>query len=241
MNKRKSPYLNFVVMVVVLFLITCNLLPTPTTETPHKTLTPETLQKIDIIEAYDAINSLSSFQYTTTINSVSSEEPEETSIVYEGVYVSTNYSWRTDLWVSDQGEKKMTIQFYSTGNQTWWKLIGLTDWTTEPFPFLNLEEMAKAASPFALWPEFLRFFQVGILQSGGMKTISGLECYEYKFLPVDISDTIELRMCMTSETVPLRMEFSAWVGAESTHVIQELSHINDPTNVVEPPTDLIRP
>lgn len=198
-------------------------------ETPELPAMP---QELHLGDARTALNGLSSFQYVTTGEFES--EGNATTIHCEGVYVQANQAWRADCRFAE--EEEVLVQFYSVGDRTWWGAEGGMGWLPVSSGS-SVEQTAGEAAPFAYWPD-ARHWQIGTLQPEPMRSIAGVGCYEYAFIPSDASEDVQLRLCVIPEgAVPIRMESSARGDNFTVLIIREFSRLDDPDNVVEPPAD----
>jgi len=209
-----------------------NVIRPPTSEMP---------EKLHIDDARMALNGLSNFRYRTT------QEFTDTRKAFayysEGLYVQLNQAWRAKF--GEIGEEPFVeFLFHPSIGETLLKGGDMTMWFPVSWDEAS-EEMARDSAPFAFWPDPPQEHRVGVLQPGSTRTVAGLECNEYLFTWTGSSDygeaEVQVRLCVTpEEMIPLRVHGIASLE-DGTRLVRtlELSHINDPTNVVEPPEEYV--
>lgn len=190
-------------------------------------------ERLHMDDARMALNRLASFQYVTNA------EIKDSTYNVKGVYVQANQAWRAE-WRWKPEDAEPFLKLASIGDQAWLAVGKSTTWL--PSALLpDSKQMVDDASPFANWPS--SSFQEGILQPGSKRAVSGLVCNEYIFTASATTKRgnkadFQARLCVTADSlIPLRLETSISVTAEGFRslITRELSHLNDPSNVVEPP------
>lgn len=209
--------------------------PTPTADIPLE---------LHIDDARRGLDGVASFRYVT-----SGEYREDGSVVLahrvEGVYVRTNNAWHAEWTLSVPGS--LNFEFVSIGEQQWVNVGQGGDVAWLPMSIARglpdsegIEQAARDSDPFAGWPNpATTSIEVGVLQPGPARTISGMSCHEYLFtsseaLEMGTANT-QVRLCVTAEGIPLLIESSADMAGATLLVTQELSAFGDPTHVVAPP------
>jgi len=193
--------------------------------------TSEMPQRLYLDDARMALNSLASFRYITTAELVSETTSSPTT---EGVYVQANQAWSAKWSVGNEVE----IDILVVGNDTWASMTKGETWLPiEVYENLyeGMNNVVDTTTPFWLWPDSSKFHN-GILQSETTRTVNGMECHEYLFLPIDTSLDSELQLCVTpNEAIPIQFDLSAQKEGFSMHIVREINQINESTNIVAPP------
>jgi hypothetical protein len=98
----------------------------------------------------------------------------------------------------------------------------------------NIEEFA---GPFSFWNSTqLQLFEEGIQKTLKARLINEVWCDEYVFTKEDAKVKRKLYLFIDPESLlPLYAELFWNVNGKDLHITQELSHINDPANVIVPP------
>jgi len=196
-----------------------------------KPLTSEMPEKLHLDDAVMALNGLSSFQYATTF--IDLQEPATSIEDYaKGVYVQSVHAW-VATWMDEPEEPLM--EYMSTGERL---LSRLPEAEATWSPVSEDDVMARLSGPFAGWV-FGFHLRVGSLQPGATKTVDGTHCQEYVLTETRTDEAgrskeVNMRLCVTDLQVPMWMEMH-YTDKESTSLVItcELSHLDDPANVVE--------
>jgi len=188
--------------------------------------------KLHIDDARMALNSLASFRYVTV--SEFGDEGNLNASYIEGIYLQANQAWQADFR-SKHEDPNPLVQLLSIRRQTWERYSAGGAWT----PVSTAKNLAGDADPFAAWPGGPTMpVALTLLDMVSSRTVSGLECVEYlsntKFQTSQGAEwDIHVRLCVTAAMVPLRMEISGTSGSSKFTITRELSHLDDPANVVE--------
>jgi len=189
--------------------------------------------KLHLDDARMALDGLSSFRYVTTEEIVTADKTGNYRM--EGVYVQVNQAWQADFRNKPEDPEPL-LQFWSMGGQTWQRLAVTHMW----FLSADGDSLVKGAAPFGNWPNQPKpQLAVLDLEPGSSRSIAGMSCQDYVSEGVVQSDEgydveSQVRLCVTpNQSIPLRMELSMTGGGVRVHIVRELSHLDDPANVVE--------
>lgn len=201
--------------------------------------------RLHIDDARMALNSLSSFRYVTD-GEVRTPAGQPTTYHVEGTYIQDDQGWQTE-WKWKAEDAQPVIEFLSIEDQTWFRDKEEPPWVDfSRFEdlFEDFRPMVNEAGPFSLWPDASGLAGgVGVLQAGPPRTVGGLQCNDYLFEGTKTTDTgaeVSQRasVCATpAEMLPLQIEITLENADKGVFVTvkRELSHINDPANLVESP------
>ncbi len=213
---------------------------------PENAIAPPTSampERLHIDDARMAYNGLSSFRYVTDAElSTSAAEPSTYHV--EGVYVQNDQAWQTE-WKWKPQDLEPVFEVLSIEDQTWLRIGQNGNWVDSSL-LEDFEWYVSDAGPFAYWPDASEpAAGVGILQSDSTRTVDGLECVDYLFEGTRTTETgvrleQRIRVCITPiEMLPLQVEITLEFAGDNKSarvaVRRELSHINDPANLVESP------
>jgi hypothetical protein len=208
-------------------------LSAPVTELP---------EKLYIDEARMALNGVSSFQFRRTFEgAIPGEAGSEVFWVSAGTYVQSVLAWRASVWFSaENASGTPATELLTVGERKWQAAGGTETW----FPsFMKREEM-DMYSAFGSWTYWGDTDKPGRLLVGEARTIDGVPCRVYSF-PYEGQMTSgepvtgeRFLFLAVDSLVPMGLETRLLVGPEEFPALVdtlELSHIDDPGNVVEAP------
>jgi hypothetical protein len=193
--------------------------------------------KLQLNEARMALNGLASFRYVTDVEM--SDKDSSGTYHVEGVYLQANQAWQA-TWKWNTADAEPVVEFLSIGSEAWmdWTPTdGVKTWLPSVF-FADAESMLKDAGPFAKWP-VRSPLSPATLQPGSARTVAGMKCQEYTSsgkVQGDQGTTFDLQvnLCVTADkAIPLRLVFSFVSDDVHFTITRELSHLDDPANVVE--------
>lgn len=200
---------------------------------------PETLH---IDDARMALNGLSSFRWTASVSLVpgqSSSSLQAFDWAMEGTYVLENSAFRSSVWLTATVDMPPTFRCWAIGHSHWIALPSSDQVFRDGF---GADTPCRPGAPYYNWETPPALGEARRVEAG-RTTINGELCDKYQFTlqvknPQGNLTGHELMLFVTSDTrVPMRLEDVIRVQADGTTVTQiwEISHINDPANVVEPP------
>jgi hypothetical protein len=194
-------------------------------------------EKLYLDDARMALNGLSSFRYVTDVEM--GDKDGLTTYRVEGVYLQASQAWQAN-WKWKPEDAQAIVEFLSIGGEAWmdWTPTdGVKTWLPSVF-FGEAESMLKDAGPFANWPG-ASALPPAVLQPGSARTIAGVECQEYTSSAKVQGDQgtiydLQVRLCVTADhVIPLRLVSTAVSDDFRFVITRELSHLDDPANVVE--------
>jgi hypothetical protein len=198
--------------------------------------TSGTPDRLNLDDARMALNGLDSFRYATTAEL--GDTKSKSTYFINGVYKGTSQDWQAD-WRFKRDQDKPDFVWANVAGKTWGKIDGTIMWLPvgDDKDFLT---MVDDANPFAMWPNYPNL-RTGIRQTGTTQTVGDQKCQEYLFTAQLTSAQggqadYQLRLCVTMDSrIPLRMAVKLTSGTFGLNFMRELSHLNDPANVVESP------
>jgi hypothetical protein len=187
--------------------------------------------KLHIDDARMSLNGLSTFQWNHLVK------------IAEGLYCEGTFSQLDQAChvavYDNTGKEAGTPDFecLKIGQEQW---LGKEEtWT----PY-NWTVDSYYAEPFYVWEMFGKF-EEGNLMVNREKTINGISCNEYLFSWQGINDQgdaikQELHLFAgTDSALPMYLEFLASGAGYAASLTWELSHIDDPLNIIEPPMNVV--
>jgi hypothetical protein len=188
-------------------------------------------KKLHIDDARMSLNGLSSFRWNHWIKIAN-------GVYCEGTFSQLNQACHIAVY-DNKGKEAGTPSFecLKIGQEQW---VGKGEiWT--PYKWTDDSYYAE---PFYIW-YMLGNFEKGNLMANREKTINGKSCNEYLFLWQGINDQgdaikQELHLFASTDSgLPMYLEFLASGARASASLSWELSNIDDPSNIIEPPINVV--
>jgi hypothetical protein len=182
------------------------------------TASPVTL---NIANARMSLNGLTSFQWNFL-----AYNPQSDALYFEGTYLQTNQACQVSAYNGKEKESGVAgYQLLRIGQQQWLGNKGI--WVPQKWT-----DSSYYAEPFYIWTQVGGIGE-GSLASSGTQIIGGIHCNKYLFH--DIKSDLTLFASVDSG-LPIRLEYSTrGTAGQALSEIWEMSHINDPSNVIKPP------
>ena len=198
-------------------------------------------ERLHAADARMALNSLASFQWTASSQwePKPDTEAEGFAYTYRGTYVQATQAWRAFVWEED-ADGAPILKGMRIGERRW--VGGGGDeaaWIPVP-PSTPDDAVLENADPFSFWRQWVAMTGVGELVARDARTVDGRRCHDYVILTERINDqgTVqqETHLFAAADTgVPMRAE-SVFRAPQGTLTLTwELSHVDDPGNLVEAP------
>lgn len=195
-------------------------------------------KKLHLDDARMSLNGLSSFQWTYWPKSRLEGSTEISDLFFEGTWMQINQACHVS--VSNIKGEQPVVDFLQVGQEQWERMLVVEGlgWAANKWT-----EKYYLGEPFHIWGAYKELAdKEGNLVAEKTTVVNGINCNEYLFQGTKMNKLgeqmiLELRVYASADAgLPMRLG-GLTTGPRGFFFsdVWELSHINDPANIIEPP------